>query len=90
VDTVVLGCTHYPLLAPVIADVLGPDVRLIDSAAETATELARVLRDEGLEAPEGAPVKHRFVASDDPLQFLQLGQRFLGDVIEGVEIRAVG
>lgn len=89
VDTLVLGCTHYPLLKGVVADVLGPAVRLIDSAEETAAETATLLGDD-LAAPEGAVPSHRFVASDDPLQFLQLGQRFLGDAIGGVEIRMLG
>jgi len=87
INTLVLGCTHYPLIKSLLCRVLGPSVTLIDSAAETAAELAQVLRDEKIEAPAGAESPtHRFVASDDPLQFLQLGQRFLGDAIEGVEI----
>jgi glutamate racemase len=65
---------------------LGGSVVLIDSAAETAAETGRVLREQGLEAPADAEPDLRFIASDDPLQFLQLGQRFLGDAIEGVEI----
>jgi len=85
-DTLVLGCTHYPLLKPLLCAIVGRDVALIDSAAETAGELGRLLRERQLEAPEGTVASHRFVASDDPLQFLQLGQRFLGNAIEGVEI----
>jgi glutamate racemase len=90
VDTVVLGCTHYPLLKPLLADVLGPEVALIDSAEETAIETASVLRRRRLAAPEEAKPQHRFVASDDPLMFLQLGQRFLGGAIETVEIKTLG
>ena len=86
VDTVVLGCTHYPLLKPLLCRAVGAGVQLIDSAAETAAELTSVLRDAGLTATKGSPPKHRFVASDDPLQFLQLGQRFLGGTIESVEV----
>lgn len=87
INTLVMGCTHYPLIKSLLCRVLGPGVTLIDSAAETAAELGQVLRDQKLEAPaaDSSPT-HRFVASDDPLQFLQLGQRFLGDAIEGVEI----
>jgi glutamate racemase len=88
IDALVLGCTHYPLLKSLLCRVLGPGVALIDSAAETAAETGRALRDANLEAPPLAPDEsptHRFVASDDPLQFLQLGQRFLGDAIESVE-----
>jgi len=90
IDTLVLGCTHYPLLKPLLRDVLGPDVRLIDSAEETAAETARTLAASNLAAASDADPTYRFVASDDPLQFLQLGQRFLGDAIEGVEIRTLG
>lgn len=86
ITALVLGCTHYPLLKSLFCSVLGPNVALIDSAAETAAELARILRELNLETTDDAPPAHRFVASDDPLQFLQLGQRFLGDAIEGVEI----
>lgn len=90
IDTLVLGCTHYPLLKSLLRDVLGPGVRLIDSAEETAAETARTLASEDLAAREDANPSYRFVASDDPLQFLQLGQRFLGGTMEGVEIRTLG
>jgi glutamate racemase len=90
IDTLVLGCTHYPLLKPLLRDVLGPDVKLIDSAEETAAETARTLTARELAADAAAEPAYRFVASDDPLQFLQLGQRFLGGTMEGVEIRTLG
>lgn len=87
ISALVLGCTHYPLLKNVLRRTLGPRVALIDSAAETAAEIGRVLRQYGLEAPESATAPaHRFVASDDPQQFLELGQRFLGDAIERVDV----
>ena len=90
VDTLVLGCTHYPLLKSVIADVLGGSVRLIDSAEETARETSAVLASERLAASDGADPQYRFIASDDPLMFLQLGQRFLGGAIESVEVKTLG
>ena len=90
IDTLVLGCTHYPLLKPLLREVLGPDVRLIDSAEETAAETARTLWSAHLSADQTAEPVYRFIASDDPLQFLQLGQRFLGSTMEGVEIRTLG
>ena len=90
VDTLVLGCTHYPLLKPLLRRVMGPDVRLIDSAEETAAEAARTLADDGLAAPDSARADYRFVASDDPEQFLRVGQRFLGGAMEDVEIRTLG
>ena len=85
-----LGCTHYPLLKHLLHDVLGPAVCLIDSAEETAAETARTLNAANLAVDGAAEPTYRFIASDDPLQFLQLGQRFLGGTIEGVEIRTLG
>ena len=90
IDSLVLGCTHYPLLKPLLTEILGSRVRLIDSAEETAAETARVLGGTHCTASARAKPTYRFIASDDPLQFLQLGQRFLGDTIEGVEIHALG
>jgi glutamate racemase len=90
VDAVVLGCTHYPLLTPVLTQVLGDTVCLIDSAAETAADTRKVLADRGIEAaPTGEPLR-RFVASDDSSQFLRLGHRFLGRPLHAVELHAFG
>jgi glutamate racemase len=89
VDTLVLGCTHYPLLKPLIAEIVGPGVRLIDSAEETAADTRRMLAGNSLESTE-LEGSYRFVASDDPQQFLTLGQRFFGASIEHVEIRTFG
>ena len=90
IDTLVLGCTHYPLMKTVIGNVVGRDVRLIDSAHETAREAAEVLRTNSLEntTPNGA--RYRFIASDAPDTFLSLGQRFLGSAIDRVETRTLG
>ena len=85
ITALVLGCTHYPLLKSLLCRVLGSGVALIDSAAETAAETGRILREAHLSAADDATPRYRFVASDDPLQFLQLGQRFLGNAIESVE-----
>jgi glutamate racemase len=90
VDTLVLGCTHYPLLKPLLAKIVGDDVRLIDSAEETASETKRVLQSHGLCAPPGARAAYRFVASDAADHFLRLGQRFLGSTIERVERLTLG
>jgi glutamate racemase len=90
VDTLVLGCTHYPLLKPLLRSVMGDGVRLIDSAEETAAETARMLARENVSAPPTAQAAYRFVASDDPEQFLRVGQRFLGGAVEDVEIRTLG
>ncbi len=90
IDTLVLGCTHYPLLASLIQRSVGPGVRLIDSAAETAAETGRVLRAAGLDAEASPHTQRRFIVSDDPQQFLALGRRFLGSAIERVEVRTLG
>ena len=90
VDTLVLGCTHYPLLKPLLKGVMGPSVTLIDSAEETAGEVARMVQRHCIDAPSSTVPSYRFVASDDPLMFLQLGQRFLGGAIEGVEVKTLG
>ncbi|HUF27563.1 MAG TPA: glutamate racemase [Gemmatimonadaceae bacterium] len=90
IDSLVLGCTHYPLLKPLFHDILGAQVTLIDSAEETAKETARVLAERGLVAPEPAAPRHRFIASDAAQQFLQVGQRFLGSAIDRVETLTLG
>jgi len=90
IDTLVLGCTHYPLLKPMLAELVGRDVRLIDSAEETAAETCRVLTERGLVAPPGSVGTHRFVASDAPDHFLRQGQRFLGAAIDEVEKVTLG
>lgn len=85
VGSLVLGCTHYPLLAGVLAEVVGPDTVLVDSAERTAAALGERLDQLGLRAPSGVVVRHRFVASDAPDQMLALGRRFLGARIDSVE-----
>jgi glutamate racemase len=82
VDTLVLGCTHYPLLTPVIARVAGPGVSLVDSAHATAEEVARVLDAEGLLRLEPGPVDRHFLVTDTPRRFLEVGARFLGQPLE--------
>ncbi len=86
IDTLVLGCTHYPILAPVIAEVLGAGVTLVDSAAETALALRDVLAPRGLGASGSvAGLAHRFVATDGADAFRRLGQRFIGPALDRVE-----
>ena len=90
VDTLVLGCTHYPLMKTVIGNVVGRDVRLIDSAQETARETGERLRENGIvnESPNNA--QYRFISSDAPDTFLTMAQRFLGSAIDRVETRTLG
>jgi glutamate racemase len=83
VDTVILGCTHYPLLKPVIRQVLGKDVELIDSAKQVAMEVKKILAQDGLLNGRGS-AKHKFYVSDNPQWFSSLAQRFLGQAVRGV------
>ncbi|WP_185064676.1 glutamate racemase [Pseudonocardia eucalypti] len=83
VDTVILGCTHYPLLSGVLQLALGPEVTLVSSAEETAKDVLRVLSELNLlRAPGDAPPPaHEFLATGDPEPFRRLGRRFLGPEI---------
>ncbi|MEZ4396185.1 MAG: glutamate racemase [Candidatus Krumholzibacteriia bacterium] len=86
VDTLVLGCTHYPLLAPLLGAVMGEGVRLVDSAAETARALAALLAERGLLAPEDGPGALDCFVSDLPLRFRQVGELFLGRRIGSLQL----
>ena len=78
VDTLVLGCTHYPLLTGVISYVMGNDVTLVSSAEETAKDLYRVLVEKKLMRTADARPTYRFISSGDPNSFSNLARRFLG------------
>ncbi len=81
IDTLILGCTHYPLLKPVIGEVMGPSVRLVDSAEETARAVAAQLAADGLARTDGRGSTSFFV-TDVPDRFVRIGQRFLGARVE--------
>jgi glutamate racemase len=85
VDTVILGCTHYPMLAGAIGYVMGPDVTLVDSATETAIDVYRALAANGLERTDPSQPEHRFFATGESERFEALAQRFLGPVVTSVE-----
>ena len=89
VEALVLGCTHYPLLKPLLQRVMGPDVRLIDSGEATADALVAALRSGGIEAADGGSAFHRFAVSDDVARFQQIGSRFLGDRLGTAEVVSV-
>jgi glutamate racemase len=78
IDTLVLGCTHYPVLRPAIESVLPPGVRLIDSGEATADEVERILDHEGLRNPSPQRPNLQFYVSDIPAKFVEVGERFLG------------
>jgi glutamate racemase len=90
IDTLVLGCTHYPLLKPLLASLLGPSIALIDSADETAAAVARALAASTLHAPAGATGHAHFVVSDDPKRFVRVGKMFLGERVKDVELKVIG
>jgi glutamate racemase len=85
VDTLVLGCTHYPILRPVIADVMGPDVKLIDSGDAVADEVAVALAGQGLlrESLEAPPLQ--FYVTDAAERFRRVAELFLGEPIGAVQ-----
>jgi glutamate racemase len=88
IDTLVLGCTHYPLLKPTLHQVLGSAVRLIDSAEETAHLVARML---GRRASfrSAAPGLPRYFVTDDPGRFEKVGGAFVGSMLQNVELVAL-
>lgn len=88
--SLVLGCTHYPLLANVLAEVVGKDTVLVDSAERTAAALRDRLHALNLLATSGRIVRYRFVASDAADQMLVLGRQFLGAPINSVERVTLG
>ena len=85
VDTLLLGCTHYPYLARVIGEVMGSDVVLVSSADETAFALKSLLDDAGFARQNGSPGSHRFLSSGDVDWFRALGRRLLGPELVAAE-----
>ncbi|MFC4004813.1 glutamate racemase [Prauserella oleivorans] len=78
VDTLILGCTHYPLLTGVLQIVMGPDVTLVSSAEETAKDVVRVLTERDLLADGDEPPSHQFLATGPAEPFTRLAHRFMG------------
>ncbi len=85
VDTLVLGCTHYPLLTGLISEVMGDNVKLISSAVETAMETKRILNRRDRLRMETEDSRYLFISTGDGEKFLNLGSRFLGREIEIVD-----
>jgi glutamate racemase len=83
VDTLILGCTHYPLLRGAIHHVMGPEVLLLSSADETASDVYEILSSKGLLSESGEVPEHRFESSGDPGTFSVLGRGFLGPEFGG-------
>ena len=83
IDTLILGCTHYPLLTGVISYVMGDQVTLVSSAEETAKDVYRTLAQRGLDrAPRLGPPVHQFLTTGNPDEFQRIGRRFLGPELQ--------
>ena len=92
VDTVILGCTHYPLIRPILQRVFGRGVTLVFSAEETAREVAETLARKGIENEEAREGAYRFLTTGDPDVFRETGRRFLQlpiDAAEHVDLSAL-
>jgi glutamate racemase len=87
-DTLVLGCTHFPMLTPALREVLGPQVRIVDSALTTAAVVREALLAAGIARSHGAQ-SVQFMATDGPERFARVGSRFLGRTIEARSIELI-
>jgi glutamate racemase len=92
-DTILLGCTHFPVLAPVIAKVVGESVMVVDSAETTAAAVEESLRERGLLGGSAGAESVTFLATDAPERFARVGAIFLGsqiaeDRVELVDLQA--
>jgi len=85
-DTLVLGCTHYPLLKDALRDLMGKAVTIVDSAEETARATAARLDELGLRHSGPASPAYRYFVTDNPLRFASVGSRIMEDIIESVEL----
>lgn len=89
IDTLVLGCTHYPLLKPLLQDVAGPSVTLVDSANAMAERAAALLTDMNLHNSTRTTPEYRFWVTDVPLRFQTIGERFLGRTLNNVHVASL-
>ncbi|WP_255990140.1 glutamate racemase [Chitinolyticbacter albus] len=86
IDTLVLGCTHYPLLKPLLLDVAGSRTGLVDSAISIADQAAELLQQQGLANPSRERPSYRYHVTDVPVKFQTIGERFLGRSLGQVEL----
>lgn len=85
IDTLILGCTHYPLFKGMISDLLGPDVALVDSAEATAGKLGELLAEYHLARQAASPGKRKFFSTDSPERMQKVGRLFLEDDLSEVQ-----
>jgi glutamate racemase len=86
IDTLVLGCTHYPLLKPLLREVLGDQITLVDSAQTIARETEELLRKNSAQNIQEKPPEYRFYVTDVPVRFKEIGEHFLGTTLSNVTI----
>jgi glutamate racemase len=90
IDTIVLGCTHYPLLRHLIEEELGPDVTVVDSALTCAEKVKSILTQQKMHAKEDNISDYRYFVTDDPEKFQALGREFLGMPLKEVRMKVEG
>ena len=86
IDTLVLGCTHYPLLKPLLQEIVGPQVKLIDSAEAMADITAELINKENMGNSSRNLPDYRFCVTDVPYRFQTIGEKFLGRTLSSVEM----
>lgn len=86
IDTLVLGCTHYPLLKPLLQEVLGDQISLVDSARAITEKTKALLNDNNLRNWQEKGPEHRFFVTDVPIRFTSVGERFLGRTLANVNV----
>jgi glutamate racemase len=86
IDTLVLGCTHYPLLKPLLREILGDLIRLVDSAQTIAKQTKELFRNNNLENTQRTSPQYRFYVTDVPNRFRDIGGRFLGRALSHINV----
>lgn len=89
IDTLILGCTHYPILKKMISKVMGSEVKLVDSAEQTALALKALLKSHQLDRKDSSPRQETLFVTDSPARFNQVGRNFLNRSLEGVTLVTV-
>jgi len=86
IDTLVLGCTHYPLLKPLLQEILGDQIRLVDSAQAITEQTGELLDKDNLRNGQQRPPEYRFYVTDVPIRFQEIGERFLGRKLSNINV----
>jgi len=86
IDTLVLGCTHYPLIKDTLAKIMGNKVKIIDPALATCHKLATILKEQQLLNPNHGKAEYRYFVTDIPVKFQEIGEQFLNDKMTNLEL----